>query len=351
MKRVLCLLIDQLTGHWEESVTIRGTDLPPVNLDGYHRLGLIPHFSHLIENGLWVKKPWNRGGCATQYGMRYLATGSYKSDIYFENDGWRPCCYEKELTSFTEAISRNCKDSGRSFVSGVFGSLRWTDDFLSDSCYIQYPPDGCNDETMLTEHAIPWLGKTRDWNLAIVYFPQMDAIGDAGWEGEENAWVFNPALAPPDFVEPRENRIRSKHDYLMVLDALAGELITFLKREDFWEETYIIVTSDHGAHLGCSVAAELGAKTDNLWIGHPSPYDCEVWDFEDDKSAGIYSGGPRRVSFIVSGGGLDEQLKGTFVEEAEIIDVAPTIADIFGVTFECEGKSILKNPGIKSQKP
>ena len=45
MKRVFYLIIDQLAGHWEESVKIEGTDLPPANVKGYHEKGLIPNFS------------------------------------------------------------------------------------------------------------------------------------------------------------------------------------------------------------------------------------------------------------------------------------------------------------------
>ena len=61
MKRVFYLIIDQLAGHWEESIKIEGTNLPPVNVKGYHEMGLIPNLSYLIENGLWVRRPWNRG--------------------------------------------------------------------------------------------------------------------------------------------------------------------------------------------------------------------------------------------------------------------------------------------------
>jgi len=186
MKRVIYLVIDQLAGHWEESVKIEGTDLPPANVKGYHERGLIPNFSYLIDNGLWVKRPWNKAECQTPCGMRYLATGSY--------------------------------------------------------------------------------------------------------------------------IE---------------------------------EKACFIIVADHGYHLGCSEAAEAGIMTNNRCHGHGKPYDCEVWDFENNHSTGIYSGGPRRITFILSGGGLDKKYRGKTIEEAEIIDVIPTIAQLLDVPYKCQGKSIL----------
>ncbi|RKY84034.1 hypothetical protein DRQ11_12135, partial [candidate division KSB1 bacterium] len=55
MKYVVYLVIDQLAGHWAGSVRVDGTDFPPANVKGYHEKGLIPNFSYLIDNGLWVK--------------------------------------------------------------------------------------------------------------------------------------------------------------------------------------------------------------------------------------------------------------------------------------------------------
>lgn len=55
MKRVLCVIVDQLTGHWAEGVKIEGTDLPPVNVAGYHQLGLIPTALTWRKNTLNLK--------------------------------------------------------------------------------------------------------------------------------------------------------------------------------------------------------------------------------------------------------------------------------------------------------
>jgi len=43
----------------------------------------------------------------------------------------------------------------------------------------------------------------------------------------------------------------------------------------------------------------------------------------------------------LSGGALEEKYRGKTIEEAEIIDVIPTIVQLLDIPYECEGKSIL----------
>ena len=57
-----------------------------------------------------------------------------------------------------------------------------------------------------------------------------------------------------------------------------------------------------------------------------------------------------RIAFILSGGALGEKYRRKYIEEAQIIDIAPTIAHLFGVPFECEGKNILEGYKIKTQE-
>ena len=59
-------------------------------------------------------------------------------------------------------------------------------------------------------------------------------------------------------------------------------------------------------------------------------------------SMGVPSNGPRRITFVLSGGALEERYRGKIIEEAEIIDVIPTIAQLLDVPYECEGRSILR---------
>lgn len=321
--RVLYLVIDQLAGHWEEHVKLEGSDFPPVNVKGYHEKGLIPNFSYLIENGLWVKRPWNRGRCDTPHGMKYLATGSYsEKGCYTPNKPWFLEA-EKE-TAFFEYVKKYYREK---INVGVFSCSPW----LIKGYF--YTPDsihglvsGYSDEIMLKELVFPWMEDTvPEWNLVHVYLPGMDSISNCPSYGGECS-------------DPRS----SKHSYMLFLDRLIGEIIKFLKDKGFWEETYFIIASDHGYHLGCSVARKKGVKTNNWCCDHPPPWDCEVWNFEEDRPTGIYSGGPRRTTIIVSGGALEEKYRGKVIEEAEIIDVIPTIADILKVPYECQGRSLFE---------
>ena len=86
----------------------------------------------------------------------------------------------------------------------------------------------------------------------------------------------------------------------------------------------------------------IGVNSPNWCCDHLPPYDCEVWDYENDRSKGEYSGCARRVLSIVSGGALDKSHRGKTIKESEIIDVAPTIADLLGIPYKCEGKSLLE---------
>lgn len=323
MKRVLYLVIDQLAGHWAEGVKIAGTDLPPANVKDYHELGLIPNFSYLIENGLWVKRPWNKGHCDTTHGMRYLATGSYKEVCYNSENPWY-LETDKEVAFFECA-----QHYGREKIEiGVFSQSPW---LAKGYFYTPVSMHGLvsghySDEAMLRDHAFPWMKEVvPNWNLVHIYFPKMDSIAQC-----------------PSYNEGDADPHSSKHNYLLFLDGLIGEIIHFLKAGGLWEETYFIVASDHGYHLGCSFAAGKGVKTNNWCCDHPAPWDCEVWDFGKGISTGMPSNGPRRIAFVLSGGALEERYRGKTIEEAEIIDVIPTIARLLDVPYECEGRSILK---------
>jgi len=171
----------------------------------------------------------------------------------------------------------------------------------------------------------PWMEAfVGDRNLTHIYLSGMDRVTHC-----------------PSYPVGPCSRDNSKHTYMLFLDKLLGEIVEFLEVRGWWEDTCMVIASDHGYHLGCSVAASMGVKTNNWCCDHPEPWDCEVWDFEHNRSTGTSSGGSRRVTFIVSGGGLERRHRGKTVEEADITDVVPTIARLLDVPFECEGTSIL----------
>ena len=139
MKRVLYVIIDQLAGHWEESVRIRidGTDYPPADVKGYHEMGLIPTFSDLINSGLWVKRPWNHGGCKTVAALKYLCTGSYSKAETLYNDSSTWFLESEKKMAFFEFAKRYYLDkltvitTGNSFAGGISMSRNSCTAFLT----------------------------------------------------------------------------------------------------------------------------------------------------------------------------------------------------------------------------
>ena len=327
-RRIFYLIIDQLAGHWADGVKVYGK-FSPANVSDYHKLGLIPNFSYLIKNGLWVKKPWNKKICDTAHGMKYLANGCYnKGNYWIFNYKGRGNFYpegEKE-EGFFEFVKRHYEEKIKVAV--------FTTDYWIAKGYFYVPQDmhalsgSFPDERMWHEFALPYIINNPDWNLLHLYFPTGDTIC---YCPSYQDLTIHPAL-----------KATSKHVYLLLLDRLLGEVIDFLKARNFWDETYLFLASDHGYHLGCSVAHKLGVKEKNWCCDHPDPYDCEVWDFEKNESCKAYSGGPRRTTFILSGGALEKEYRGKTLEEAEIIDIIPTISQILDIDYKCEGKSILE---------
>ena len=321
MPRVILLVIDQLPGHWVEGMEV-ADGMPPVNVWGYHRKGLVPNFSHIIEDGIFAFA-WNRGECNTPYGMKYLATGRYDVGPVWKSEAGQMYYSGNEVMGLFEFAKHH--DPAR-IKAATFTTDYWAAPGYFYTAADTYAlPASFPDERMWREYAMPYLRRWRDRNLVYIYFPVMDTVSYC-----------------PSFLERWPYSKFSKHRYMLFLDSLLGEVVEFLQAEGFWDETYLIVASDHGYHAGCSTARKEGATGPNWCCDHPGPHDCEVWDFENDRSTGEYSGCTRRVLFLVSGGALEPSLRGRVVEEAEIIDVAPTIADLMDLPYECEGKSIFR---------
>jgi len=325
MIRVFLLVIDQLAGHWAENVKVMD-DVPPVNIWDYAMLGYIPNFRRLIEEGIFCFA-WNMGICDTTHAMKYLATGRYNADPYWTSrGGWSYYPRTEDnpgpigLFEFAQhydpdRIHPACFTTDHWIAPGYFYTAGYP---IALSAY--HP-----DDEVWHKFAKPYLNSHEKWNLIYVYFPVMDAVSHC-----------------PSYRRVNPHVRSSKHSYMLHLDSLLGDVIDFLKVKGFWNDTFLILASDHGYHAACTVAHNMGVKTANWCCDHPAPYDCEVWDFENDRSTGQYSGGPRRTLFMISGGALDEEFRGRILRRAEIIDVAATISDIIDIPYKCEGTSIFE---------
>jgi len=325
--RVFYVIMDQLAGHWCEGVEV-APGIPPVNVWGYHKLGWIPHFSELINQGVFAFT-WNREECMTSAGVKYLATGCYNVGPTQKGDYYPRTESNPGPIGIMEAAKRHAPDK---LHAVTFTTAYWT-----NPGYFYVPdlgmglPGGFPDDRMWREFALPYLRQRRDWGLAHVYLTTMDTV--------THCPSYTPN-APSDYRD-------TKDAYIKHLDEIVKEMIDYLSEDNGWERTLIVIASDHGYHAGCNVARDKGAASPNYCADHPPPYDCYVWDFDTDRPTDISSCGPRRTTCIVSGGALPAEFRGTIVEEAEIIDVAPTVAGALGVPFPCEGASLLSQARCK----
>ncbi len=132
MKHAFFLLIDQLAGHWANGVEA-AQGIPPANVWGYHKLGLIPNFSRLIQNGIFAFA-WNEEVCGSAQGHKYLATGRYHSEP-FREVGYYACRPENygpmgilEVAKHFDPESISTAAFGSDFwvAPGYFYSPEWT---------------------------------------------------------------------------------------------------------------------------------------------------------------------------------------------------------------------------------
>ena len=388
--RVLAVMMDQLAGHWADGVTIQSTGFPPPNVEAYHQLGLIPNISSCIREGLSVRRPWNRGICSTIQVSRYVVYGVYshkggehivravKSEhptlktAAFSNWAWDHAQYYAHPNyhigakhfDFNFSTHTRIKDELSAKLPHLSGEAlkkayaveiltpyelkclkrsELTGETLDlEKAYLverrrraeEKRSDPISDRDLLHQHVVPWMRENRDWGMIYMH------------------WVDHDQTTAPAFVENPAAPFDDKHHHLTdYVDKNVGDLVQFLKKEDFWEDTYLILFSDHGYHLNCTVpdAQEMGR---DFCANHMFPHDCFVWDYEKGKTAKIYSGGCRRIFMTVSGGALSPALRGRQIEkgeiidhlydpvEADIIDIPATIADIYGVPYGGEGTSV-----------
>ena len=108
-----------------------------------------------------------------------------------------------------------------------------------------------------------------------------------------------------------DNRSRERLEAMLAVDEMVGSLVEELEAAGELENTYIFFTSDNGFHLG----------THRLGHGKKTPY---------EEAA--------RVPLFVRGPGVPA---GSSVEELVLnTDLAPTFAELAGVSYPADGRSI-----------
>ena len=121
-----------------------------------------------------------------------------------------------------------------------------------------------------------------------------------------------------------EEHLESIRRYLAFVsyeDSLFGQLVDTVKKKGIYEDTYIIYLSDHGDYVGAH-----GLWTKGLPCFREAYHICAAIGGKSIK-------GKRQVEELVS-----------------IVDFAPTIMEMAGENFQCEGQSLMPFlNGVKSE--
>ncbi len=325
-KRALIVVFDMLAGHWDESIIVPSTGLQPPNVMGYVKAGKLPAFKECMDNGVFVYS-WNRGECNTRYAQKYLASGVYKG-IKVE-PGNTPYC------KFTEGMDKDtiltaCKNKFPEGKVGSFGSDAWMQSGWWKARDITCGWGSYFSDYLTSQYCFNWMMGNPDWKMALLYLAQYDMTG--------NCPVYKEGAA---YTE-------DKHHSLLYLDKLLWMVTEFLKENGWWDETFLFIGSDHGCHYGCEIAVAEGRKKGvpedelaNYCSDHQPPYECRLWDFKTNSPSDTKINCPRRTTFIISGGALQESSRNTIIPSGEIIDFAPTIAKVMDIDFSAEGSSVI----------
>ena len=348
LPRVLVLMIDQLSGHWVDGVKIKATGFPPPNIEDYHQLGFIPNISDCIQNGIWVRHPWNRGICETRYVSRYIVSGTYADEggehIISAIKTIFPGMKTASFSNWEWDVFDPQYNIGPENFDFNYTLYKWLSEKLGMECSKGLPPPAeyweerrkrkragwkerkiqFSDCNLLHQYVIPWMRENKDWKVVYMH------------------WVDHDGTHCPAFVETPKDPYDDKHHHLTdYVDKNVGELVRFLKSEGFWEEMYLIIFSDHGYHLNCD-APEAQQYGQDFCSDHALPHDCFVWDYQRNRSTQVRSDCCRRIFMLITGGALTPNLRGQQMRESEIIDIPSTVAHIYGIEYSGEGQSILE---------
>ncbi len=323
-ERAFILIFDMLAGHWNEGVTVPSTQLPPPNVMGYVKKGKLPAFGESVEQGIFIYA-WNKGNCCTSYGQKYLASGTY--DVQVEPAGSPYVRLVKGMER--ETILYACKKQYPGGKVAAFGSDAWMQSGWWKAPDATYGWGSYFSDLLTAQTSFKWMMSNPNWKMVLLYLAQYDLTGHCPVYRKNSA------------------RWQDKHHSIIYIDKLLWIVVDFLKENGWWDETFLFIGSDHGCHYGCEVAVNEGRNRGiqeheliNYCSDHQPPYECRQWDFGKNMPSDKTVNCAQRITFVVSGGALDKDLRNKTVPYAEIIDFAPTIAKFMGVEFSACGKSI-----------
>src|SRR5690606_14006861 len=99
-------------------------------------------------------------------------------------------------------------------------------------------PSYFSDDRTLDEYAFPYMKSNPDWEYLMIYLPEHDLTA--------KAWGV------PVYLDHPETPASDKHHHLVDhVDRNLGRLVNFLVDTGAWDETLLIIGSDHAYHYGC----------------------------------------------------------------------------------------------------
>ncbi len=204
-----------------------------------------------------------------------------------------------------------------------------------DAVNRQYmPTEADQPQTRTMEEALAFLDKNHgqdDWFLHVETFDphepfftqeQYKALYPDGYKGPDLDW---PEYRPVDESEEEIERYRNNYAALVTMcDTNLGKLLDAMDRYDLWDDTLLIVNTDHGFLLG---EHDWWAKCRMPFYNEVAHMPLLIWD-------------PRSARQGVHCGAL-----------AQTIDLAPTLLDYFGVAVppNMQGHSLA--PALTDDSP
>ena len=193
-----------------------------------------------------------------------------------------------------------------------------------------------SDPRILGDRIIDTLHKYRDRPLFLATFfsvthfpyaspyPWCGSFNDPGYDGP---FKYHKQVAPGESITDREDSRQITalfDDTILAFDFQVGRIVDYLKKRGTWNNTILIITSDHGENL-----FEHGED-----IGH------------GDHFRGMQS---LRVPLIVklAGGNAAGPQPGL----VSLLDISPTIAEAAGIDLEWEHEGLSLVPLLRTGRP
>lgn len=253
---------------------------------------------------------WYEGGCNyhTRYSTHEFLRGS-------DGEGWKPIIGEIDIPKYIHA-----KDE------------RWTKQDFANRMYQQNEEDHCQTKTFNNGLEFLNLNKDEDnWFLQVEPFdPHEPFFSNERYKKLYNDPYQGPVFDWPNYVRVKETQEEIDHmryEYAALLsmcDENLGKILDFMDDNNMWDDTMLIVNTDHGFLLG-----------EHEWWGKIfMPYYNEIANIP------LFIWDPRSKE--------KNQSRNSLIQT---IDIAPTLLDYFNLDIPKDMQGKVLKETIKNDQP